>query len=453
MSQTSGKRKSIRVLFFVFILSSIGLIEALNNHQIAYIRDGLQSHAREELSLIRFRLEASILSDIYVANSLSTLVTLRPDSKVRDWNRLANHILREGKHLKVIGLAPNDVISYIFPYDENKAAMGLDYRTVPSQWASIVKARTAKQIFIAGPVNLVQGGRALIVRIPIFTDPPMNQEYWGVCSIVLDWESLFLASGIESFVYSYDFAIRGIDSTGMNGDLFYGKQSTFDNAFAVETVHFPYGSWAIAAAEKHEMLGNVPWYQVNLVRLVGYPVMALLAIAFVVIYRLYRTAHNRAMHDTLTHLPNRRYFMFTMQSFFDHAKKSGKHDSFALLNIDLDKFKLINDTYGHAAGDKVLIACAERLKSVLRGSDVIARIGGDEFLVLLPRMVEEDIKTVVSAIEAALCHTPVIYEGHLIDLHISIGHAIYSADIENIDAMLKLADERMYAVKRRQTHR
>ena len=451
MSHISGKRKSFRALFLLFILSCIGLIELLNNHQIMYIRDSLRSHAREELSLIRFRLEASILSDIYVANSLSTLVTLRPDVRMPDWDKLATRILHESKHLKVIGLAPNDVIRYIFPYEDNKAAMGLDYRTVPSQWASIVKARDVKQIFIAGPVNLVQGGRALIVRIPIFTDPPANQNYWGVCSIVLDWASLFLAAGIESFNYSYDFAIRGIDSSGMDGKVFYGLQSTFDNAFATETVHFPYGSWVIAAADKHDQLLTIPWYQLNLMRLIGYPVTLLLAMAFVVIYRLYRTANTRAMHDELTRLPNRRYFMFTLESFFERARQSAGGDSFALLNIDLDKFKLINDTYGHAAGDKVLVACAERLKSVLRASDVIARIGGDEFLVLLPRIVEHDVKTLMGMVDTALCHTPVIYEGHLIDLHISIGHAVYTDDIDSTDALLKLADERMYHAKRRQS--
>ncbi len=97
-----------------------------------------------------------------------------------------------------------------------------------------------------------------------------------------------------------------------------------------------------------------------------------------------------------------------------------------------------------------MVACAERLKSVLRASDVIARIGGDEFLVLLPRIVEHDVKTLMGMVDTALCHTPVIYEGHLIDLHISIGHAVYTDDIDSTDALLKLADERMYHAKRRQ---
>ncbi|CAH8193637.1 hypothetical protein VAE308_1150375 [Vibrio aestuarianus] len=77
------------------------------------------------------------------------------------------------------GLAPNDIIQFIYPFKGNQKAIGLDYRTIPSQWSSIVKAKEIKDIFIAGPFDLVQGGRGLIARIPIFTDPPLNEKYWG----------------------------------------------------------------------------------------------------------------------------------------------------------------------------------------------------------------------------------------------------------------------------------
>ncbi|MBJ7019460.1 diguanylate cyclase, partial [Vibrio cholerae] len=71
------------------------------------------------------------------------------------------------------------------------------------------------------------------------------------------------------------------------------------------------------------------------------------------------------------------------------AKRSHSDGNFALLNIDIDRFKSINDSHGHHAGDKVLVACAERIKSSLRVSDLVARIGGDEFLVLIPRIHRE----------------------------------------------------------------
>lgn len=450
MTLTSGKRMGVRALLVVFILSCIAIIETLQNYQRTYMRDGLQAGAREELSLIRYRLEASILSDIYSANSLSTLVTLRPDSTLQEWDELARHVMGEVSHVKVIGLAPDDVVKFVYPLKNNQSVLGLDYRTIPSQWDSIVKARQLKKIFIAGPFDLVQGGRSLIVRVPVFTDPPANTRYWGACSLVLDWESLLAESGIGELEQNYDVAIRGANSTGSHGDLFYGEHETFQQAVATETVRFPYGSWQLAAREKQDPLAKLDSYQRNLVRFIGYPLMLLLTIAFVIIYRLYRSADIRAMYDEMTHLPNRRYFIFTLERFFEHAQKSGKTDNFALLNIDLDKFKQINDTFGHAAGDKVLVESARRMKSVLRGSDVVARIGGDEFLVLLPRIANfDDVSFVIQAIDNELCHTPVIYEGQSIDLRVSIGHAVFSEGFCDPDAMLKRADERMYNAKRR----
>lgn len=80
------------------------------------------------------------------------------------------------------------------------------------------------------------------------------------------------------------------------------------------------------------------------------------------------------MHDELTMLPNRRYFMYSLKMAFRDAKSSGS-ERFAVMNIDLDGFKSINDTYGHAAGDKVLVEVSKRIRAVLRSSDIVARMG------------------------------------------------------------------------------
>ncbi len=444
----SSKLWTVRLLLLTFIIMFVGLIETFNFSQRNFIREGLYTRAKEELLSIRYRLEASVLSDIYATNSIQGLVSVRPDYELADWPKIAANVLRKGVHLKVIGLAPNDIIQYIYPLQENQAALGLDYRTVPAQWKSVQKAKEIEEVFISGPVDLVQGGRGLIVRVPIFTDPPLNQDYWGVCSMVLDLDSLFFAAGVETFSYSYDFAIRGLDSKGEQGDLFYGLQSTFDNAFAKETVLFPYGSWVIAAKEKQDILDQLTWYQANYVRILGYPVLLLLMIAAYIIYRLYTVANERAMYDDLTKLPNRRYFIFTLEHFFDLAKKSSGQNSFAILNLDLDKFKSINDAYGHDAGDKVLIACAERIRSVLRGSDIVSRVGGDEFLVLLPRIYRKaDVEKILHNVEKVISEQPIIYERELLNIRVSIGFSIYHSKFGDIDDMLKAADENMYAVK------
>lgn len=443
------RQSSTYVVAIAILIVSIGLIESLDRSQKSFLRDSRLDRAREELSIIRSEIEAAIVSDIYVANAIPALVASNPDFDFFGWDLIASSIMRKGSHVIVIALAPNDVIEYIYPREGNEQALKLDYRTVPKQWRSVKKAQQLQEIFVSGPVNLVQGGRGLIARVPIFSDPPYNAEYWGVCSLVISLESLFDEVGTQAFEFKYDLAIQGTDSMGEHGEIFYGTQSTFDNAFAKESVYFPYGNWVIAASTRSDLLKNEKWYRAHAVRMIGYPMVALLLIAFFVIYRLYVVANKRSLEDELTRLPNRRYFLYTLKSQFENAKNNGDKASFALLNIDLDHFKVVNDTYGHAAGDKVLIAVAERLKGALRSSDVIARIGGDEYLALLPRVVsEEDVEAIQQQLLRVIGDTPVIYEGNLINLHASIGCVMYRPEFQDADEMMIQADRMMYVMKR-----
>ncbi|MCX9489569.1 GGDEF domain-containing protein, partial [Vibrio cholerae] len=207
----------------------------------------------------------------------------------------------------------------------------------------------------------------------------------------------------------------------------------------------------IAVAEKQDLLQQLSWYTRNAVRLLGYSVLLVLMAGFGVIMRLYQVAEERALHDPLTHLPNRRYFIYTIEHYFENAKRSHSEGNFALLNIDIDRFKSINDSHGHSAGDKVLVACAERIKSSLRVSDLVARIGGDEFLVLIPRIHrEQDVLKVSDNILKRISETPIVYDDKLIHVRVSIGYALYDQSFATPDEMFKLADERMYTAKRRQ---
>ncbi|WP_428774678.1 diguanylate cyclase [Vibrio sp.] len=451
MTYTSGKHKFVTWVFISFIVLSVGLLESVHHKQEQYIREDLEQRVREELSIVRSSLESTILADIYVAYSIATVLPLDPDTSMQQWDQVAANVLERSKHIRNIALAPNDVVRYVYPLNGNEQLLGSDYRQYPEQWQAVVKARENREIFVAGPVNLIQGGRGLVIRIPLFSDPPYNRHYWGVYSFVLDLDSLLSATGIETFKYKYQIAMRGRDSSGGQGEVFYGTNAVFEQAIATESVRFPYGSWSIAAATRNDLLRQAPWYQVQLTRLVGYPLLIILTVAFVVIYNQYRSAESRALHDDLTGLPNRRYFMFTLEQQFKSFKRGSSRDVFAVMSIDVDKFKAVNDSYGHAAGDKVLLACAERIKSALRSSDLVARIGGDEFLVLLPRVTSaHDVHVINIELHKSICRTPVIYEQHLIDLSVSIGHAICDVDVNTVDDLLKLADSEMYLEKRRQ---
>ena len=151
-----------------------------------------------------------------------------------------------------------------------------------------------------------------------------------------------------------------------------------------------------------------------------------------------------ASHDALTGLPNRSLFD---ERLHQALARDGRNDGFALCFIDLDRFKLINDSLGHAAGDAVLIEVARRLGAVCRNSDTLARLAGDEFVILLDGMGHADAAAgIASRILAALA-APVSAGGRDIDVAASLGLALYPDDGGDIASLLRNADAAMYAAK------
>jgi diguanylate cyclase (GGDEF)-like protein/PAS domain S-box-containing protein len=155
-----------------------------------------------------------------------------------------------------------------------------------------------------------------------------------------------------------------------------------------------------------------------------------------------------AQHDHLTHLPNRQLLHERVKAALAQAKKeSGR---MALLYVDLDQFKQVNDTYGHAVGDLLLQAVANRLKGCVRETDTVARIGGDEFVVLLDGIqASEDASIVDNKIRLVL-DQPLRLDGHSLSILPSIGIALYPEHGTEEKQLFKHADEAMYTIKRAQ---
>jgi diguanylate cyclase (GGDEF)-like protein/PAS domain S-box-containing protein len=153
-----------------------------------------------------------------------------------------------------------------------------------------------------------------------------------------------------------------------------------------------------------------------------------------------------AFFDTLTQLPNRRLFTDRLNQSLTRAQR--ENSSIALMFIDLDKFKPINDSYGHETGDWVLQMVARRIESGLRASDTAARVGGDEFLVLLPDLQSnDDALTVAEKIRLALDQSFVTPSGVTLSASASIGIAIYPDQAQTQEDLLRLGDRAMYEAK------
>jgi len=161
--------------------------------------------------------------------------------------------------------------------------------------------------------------------------------------------------------------------------------------------------------------------------------------------RLIRSSEARAMRDALTGLPNRVLLLDRLDRIVGHLKS--RQPGVALMYLDLDGFKAVNDGHGHAAGDELLCLVAERLRSLLREQDTAARLGGDEFVVVMPGLTnQEELRTRANRIIETL-RAPYRLADTVIEIGVSIGIAVSPTDGQESAALLQKADQALYLAK------
>ena len=152
-----------------------------------------------------------------------------------------------------------------------------------------------------------------------------------------------------------------------------------------------------------------------------------------------------AQHDTLTHLPNRALFSDRLNQELARAQRHGDHC--AVIFLDLDNFKPVNDRFGHAVGDHLLLQVAQRLQASMRAVDTVARLGGDEFVVLMAELRDTDAALGLAEMISAGLRQPFVVEGQTLKISCSMGVAVYPQDGSDELSLTKSADAAMYRAK------
>ncbi|PIO98205.1 hypothetical protein CJ014_16245 [Pleomorphomonas carboxyditropha] len=393
---------SLPALITLVAVGLFGLLADHQNHQI------FEQHARaavaDRLSVIRARLEGNISRDIQIGRGVVAAFATRPTLGEAEFNTLVEHLLATGSDLRLMAAAPDMVVRMVHPLAGNEKVMGLDYARTPNQRDAAFRARQTGQLVMAGPLELVQGGIGIVGRFPVLIDQPAGRPvFWGIVSAVIDIDRLYANSGITTTDFDLDLTMRGRDGKGAAGEIFFGSEDVLARNPLSTTVNIPGGTWQLAATPR----GGWPAPPNNAVfRLMIVLIGAMVVLPILVTSHLYaerrrnldelreakrlaearnhqleeanRRVRHTSLHDELTGLPNRRYLM-------DHLGdlKSGAPEiagRIAVLHIDLDRFKQVNDAYGHAVGDRLLRHVAGLMRAVFRPGDIVARIGGDEFV-------------------------------------------------------------------------
>lgn len=393
-------------------------------------------------AMLRARMERELYSLLYLSSGLGSYLVVRNNSiEPKELGDILAVMYKSSRHVRNFGIAVGYRLIYVYPVTGNERAIGLDYRNLPQQWPVIQHIVNSGKPALAGPVDLVQGGRGLIYRVPLF----FSGRYWGLLSTVIDSDSLFKSVCEESKDSRFEYALRGKDGLGRKGEQILGDLGLFKRPDAViQEIDVPSGRWAIAVAPRG---GNVSHSLLNLARFVI--VLAGVLSAWM-LYALIRNRSDLArlvMFDGLTGLPNRRLLTDRANVAFARQRRHPEHTC-AFLFLDMDGFKSVNDCYGHKAGDAVLQETANRCRAIVRAEDTIARWGGDEFVVLMEKVAEETVATLVTRLREAL-EAPIILDGQQIRVGVSVGVVLHHKGDASLDKILEKADQRMYIDKLR----
>ncbi|MGV3573990.1 MAG: bifunctional diguanylate cyclase/phosphodiesterase [Devosia sp.] len=595
------------LLAFIVVVAA-GLI--LDRQAETINQERVRSEVLGRISVIRAKLEGHVSSNVQLVRGLVSVISTEPDMNQARFDALVGNLFEEDSQLRSVAAAPNLVIRMTYPLEGNERAIGLDYRQTPNQWDAVQQVLFSGRMVLAGPVDLVQGGRGFVGRFPVYTTEDGWKKFWGVVSAVIDTDRLYLDSGLyDQSVADLDISITGHDSQGGQGKLFYGD-SLSGREPVLANVTLPSGSWQIAAVPKdgwqssmmsqfmlraaiviagclillpfliagrmigqrHDYIAQLRAREAELTQQTQRLNLALetskvglweLDLAtgeevwdartneiygmtvdsggrthdhwqkvvhpddkaraeaefrnsitngryqsdyrvvladgttrhirsIAVLYRApgeddrvmginwdvtadvalsedlrrakaltearnteleaarVRIEHN-ALHDSLTGLPNRRYLDEMLRS--NAAGGFDDSGTIALLHIDLDRFKQINDTLGHAAGDAMLIHASNVLRDSCRDTDFVARIGGDEFVVVSSNSHgEEGLARLAGRLVEAM-RKPLMHEGHECRCGFSVGIATAMVPAIDVEQLLINADIALYRAKDRGRNR
>lgn len=241
------------IIFLAVFITSIRYY--IRSHETQYSEQITTTSNR--LANIRGRLETELNSRLHLTHGLSGLVRASQDAIDREvFLPFAQDLGQSLTGIRSLQLAPDGVVRYMWPEEPDSPALGHDLLSDPDRRAVAEKAIETGEMWIAGPMELIQGGTALIGRLPVFlqgTAPPpegvpVSDEFWGFATVLIDLGSLLNIADFPSLSESFQVAIRGRNGLGRNGDVFIGPDAVFEAEYLSANVSLPAGSWEIGIA-------------------------------------------------------------------------------------------------------------------------------------------------------------------------------------------------------------
>lgn len=430
------KKKTI-VPLIVFLVG-ICLLSVFTYNTNVQIQKDRRTIAKLNVVTYGQRIENDIENGIEITDTLKQLL-INGNGQIINFSKVAENLMSSS--IQSVQLAPNGVVTDIYPEEGNETGK-IDLLNDSKRGEISNYAKDHNITIIQGPIKLKQGGSGLVVRNPIYLEDKNGQEYfWGFTIAVLRVPEVFEDStnALSKFKYNYRLSREAsvLDKKYVEVDANCDKMIrpvTYDLTVGKE-------KW------KLQIMPRAGWSNSKTLYLIffgGLSLVLLLTGLTIVLFLLdeRRVELKELAHkDGLTKLYNRYGFDEMAEKMIS---KNPKEHCVAVL-LDVDDFKLINDMYGHAYGDKALISLSENMQKFFSSSALLGRNGGDEFCILLPNCTMEEVKE--SLIEFTKTPKTFSYKGQTYSFCISLGYAEYPNNAIERSQLMRCADTALYEVK------
>jgi len=251
---TTNKRAYPYIASFITALVILSVVFFVSIMEKKRFSEEKRTEVLQQLSVLRARLEGALNSRLYLTQSVAAYIATHPDIGQKDFEQLARELVRQDAVINTIALSKNSIISHLYPLRGHESALGLNLMAHPQRKALVEKIIKNRKGFVAGPIELVEGGIAFISYTPIFLAVPYENlkagDYWGMTDITIMMDNLFKEAGLYYESPALSIVIRGTDGMGDKGDIFWGDKNALQSNPVRLSVTLPNGSWEMAAIPK-----------------------------------------------------------------------------------------------------------------------------------------------------------------------------------------------------------
>lgn len=572
----SRKQALLLIMLLATMLAFEQWFETYISHRY---QDDSRTATLQKLSVVRAKIESILNNNLSLLKGLAIVIAADPKLSKEKFNAYAQEIMRNESLLLNFTAAPDLVARYIYPMEGNESVLGLNFLSHPEQRKEVLEVRDSRRIIVAGPVDLVQGGRALIGRAPVFyfDDERQQERFWGIISAPMKIDLVMAEAGVYKLMTSQNVAVQKLKPRGQKPVAILGDQALFEGSAVTADVLIGREMWRLASEPKfnvHHLAQTLFFIRLVFSFLIFFVALILivrmrqsrerksfvdalkyregmlekvgtiakvggweyhLGQGFVFVsaevfnilkldsrhglpdekglyalicperakelkenikaalfeqedfdielplvlngfgrkwvdIRAYASVNpegvvvvvgviqdisqrknseaiilKQANYDSLTQLPNRS--LFDARLGFAVASAARSQERFALLQLDLDRFKSINDSLGHDVGDQLLVAVAKRFSACIRATDILSRRNGDEFTLIASQLSNNHAVGQVARNLLAQLKKPIVINEQQIYMTASIGITIYPEDGKEAVVLMKNADQAMHVAK------